>query len=152
MTTDGVDVVANAKKLAADDRERIFTHGLHEEGIFYNRLNFFLVFESLLFAGIISGYSGKDAPPAAIATPICILGMLVSVLWWYAQVNKLILLRTLEKRAEELFDEFRETVRLANEQRVLRVWSANVVLAHALPSIFLTAWVYFFWYTLTTRG
>jgi hypothetical protein len=66
-------------------------------------LNFFPVFESLLVAAAVSGFSGKEAPPLAITVPVCILGLFVSGLWWYAQVNELVLLKTLEERVEEAF-------------------------------------------------
>ena len=33
--------IRHGKELNAEERERMFTHGLHEEGVFYNRLNLF---------------------------------------------------------------------------------------------------------------
>jgi hypothetical protein len=137
--------------LSREERERIFAHGLHEEGVFYNRLNFFLVFESLLVAAAVSGFSGKEAPPLAITIPICTLGLFVSALWWYAQVNKLVLLKALEERVEQAFTEFRESVAIANERRHLHTWSANKILAHALPLTFMAAWIYILTYVSWLR-
>jgi hypothetical protein len=110
--------IRRAKDLKPEELNRLFTHGINEEGVFYNRLNFFLVFESLLFAAAIAGFSGEDAPPAAIIVPLCIVGVVVSIVWWYAQVNKLVLLKTLEDRIKDAFDEFRETIWLANQRRI----------------------------------
>jgi len=138
--------------LTPDERERLFAHGMHEEGVFYNRLNFFLVFESVLFAATLSGFSGKDAPPRLITIPICILGVIVSLIWWYAQVNKLRLLHTLENRIEEHCDEFKETIRLSREHWIVRIsWSASTVLAHVVPPTFMACWLYLILYSTWLR-
>lgn len=140
--------IRSAKDLKPEELNRLFTHGIHEEGVFYNRLNFFLVFESLLFAAAIAGFSGKDAPPAAIIAPLCIVGVVVSIVWWYAQVNKLVLLKTLEDRIKDAFDEFRETIWLADQRRIFPIWSANLILAHTFPPLFVVVWSYMLYYLL----
>lgn len=140
--------IRRAQDLSNDEKQRIFSHGLHEEGIFYNRLNFFLVFESFLVAAAVSGFSDTDIPPMGIIFPLCIVGILVSVFWWFAQVNKLILLKVLEDRITASFDEFRETVFVANQIRLFRTWSANKFLAHAFPTIFVALWIYILGYSL----
>jgi hypothetical protein len=130
----------NAKDLTEVERERLFRHGLHEEGVFYNRLNFFLVFESLLFAAVIAHVTRNDAQPLEVTTLVCVVGIIGSVVWWYAQANKLVLLKTLDDRIEEGCDEFRETLMLANKKRIFKIWSANAVLAHTFPLGFGIAW------------
>jgi len=134
--------VRNAKDLSPEEKARLFTHGLHEEGIFYNRLNFFLVFESFLVAAAVSGFSGKGAPPFGF--PIAIVGLMVSFLWWYAQVAKLAILKTLEERVEEAYLDFQETISLSTRKRQQYHlhWSATRLLAHALPLIFVVWWGY----------
>jgi hypothetical protein len=141
--------------LRPEEQARLFAHAIHEEGVFYNRLNFFLVFESLLFAAAISGFSGKDAPPRQIIVPVCAIGVVVSLLWWYAQVNKLVLLKALEERIKAAFTEFRETIQVANKRRwtlrvwlLKRLWSANQLLAWLIPPLFLGAWSYLLYYLL----
>ena len=37
-----------SQKLDSDQINRLWEHGLHEDEVFNNRLNFFLVFESVL--------------------------------------------------------------------------------------------------------
>jgi hypothetical protein len=138
--------IRHGKELEPEERERLFTHGLHEEGIFYNRLNFFLIFESLLFAAAVAG--GGDKPPKAVVVSLSILGLIVGVIWWYAQVNKLVLLKVLEKRCLEAFDEFRESVELADERRPFGTWNSNRFLAHAFPFLFLSAWSFLLYYRL----
>jgi len=135
--------IRGGKELNDDERARLFTHGLHEEGIFYNRLHFFLVFESLLFAAAVAG--GSERPSPSFVGFVCILGLIVSVMWWYAQVNKLILLKVLEERCLQAFAEFRESVDLADDRRLLGTWSSNRFLAHAFPVLFLIAWGFLFY-------
>jgi hypothetical protein len=131
--------IRHGKNLEEEECERMFTHALHEEGVFYNRLNFFLVFESLLFAAAVAG--GNEGPPKGVVAFVCLQGLVGSLFWWYAQVNKLVLLKALEQRCVQAFDEFRESLQLADESRIFREWSSNRFLAHAFPVLFLVAWV-----------
>jgi hypothetical protein len=147
-------IVRHPSKLSREEKERIFTHGLHEEGIFYNRLNFFLVFESLLVAAFASSLSATGAPPTEINILVCVVGFFVSVLWWYAQVNKLVLLRVLERRSLEAFREFRESIWMANQSRRLHVRDANEILGHGLPGIFVVLWLligYYLWQMISAK-
>jgi len=141
---DDKPAIRHGKELEPEERERLFTHGLHEEGIFYNRLNVFLVCESLLFAAAVAG--GNNGLPKGVVTFICGLGAVVSLIWWYGQVNKLVLLKVLEQRCVEAFDEFRESIQMADQRRLLHEWSSNRSLAHAFPLLFLLAWGFLFYY------
>jgi hypothetical protein len=127
-----------------EEQQRLLTHGLHEENVFYNRLNFFMVCESLLFAAAVTAISGENPQATLIVLPICILGVLVSTLWLYVQLDKLALLRVLEIRAEEAFREFRETLLLAERRRVAGLQkkkSVSGVLAWTFPLLFVLAWI-----------
>jgi hypothetical protein len=125
------------------ERERLFTHGLHEETIFYNRLNIFLVCESLLFAAVVSGLSGENRPEPSILRLMCGVGIVLSLLWWVAQINKLALYKTLVDRARVELDEFRDTLSM-NEAKprrgTLQAWGGSTMLAHSFPALFTTAW------------
>lgn len=133
-------------ELSSEAKSRLFQHGLHEEGVFYNRLNFFLVFESLLFAATMTVLSEETAMSSELVKLMVWIGIIVSVVWAYAQLNKLVLLKTLEKRALDACPEFAETVRLANEHRywivrLVRSPSANTFLAWFFPALFLACWI-----------
>jgi len=133
-----------ATELEPEERQRLFAHAMHEETVFYNRLNFFMVCESLLFAATISGLSGNNRALDPIIIPICVLGILVSLLWWFAQVNKLILYKTLVDRLET-FEEMKESFEMADSRRLVgRIpgWSASSILAHAFPALFMLTWLY----------
>ncbi|HEU0016047.1 MAG TPA: hypothetical protein VFQ45_20385 [Longimicrobium sp.] len=131
--------------LSAEERERLFTHGMHEEGVFYHRLNFFLLCESLLLASVVSGVSGDKPLSPTVVTGICGLGVLVSLFWWFAQIDKLRLVKILEKRIAEALPEFAETIYLLESRHsqwsAIRGWSANTALAYFFPPLFISAWV-----------
>ncbi|HEX6369182.1 MAG TPA: hypothetical protein VF006_09630 [Longimicrobium sp.] len=136
--------IRRGDELLPEEQQRLLTHGLHEENVFYNRLNFFMVCESLLFAAAVTAISGENPRATLIVLPICILGLLVSTLWLYVQLDKLVLLRVLEVRAEEAFLEFKETIGLAEQQRLLilrKEKSVSGVLAWTFPLLFILAWI-----------
>src|ERR1044072_6417735 len=135
--------------LDLEERQRLFAHTMHEETVFYNRLNFFMVCESLLFAATISGLSGNNSPLRPIIIPMCVLGILVTLLWWIAQVNKLVLFKTLEGRVKEACKDLKESILLANRPGLIGMihsWSASSILAHALPALFMLTWLYLLGY------
>jgi len=140
-------IVRKVEDLNSDEKNRLLTHGLHEEGVFYNRLNFFLVFESVFIAAAVTGVSQADPPPLKIILPLCGVGVLISFLWWCAQVNKLILLTTLEERADEAFLEMKETGWIAEKRQGFLFSNINKILAHVLPGIFIIAWLYLLVYS-----
>ncbi|MES1241418.1 MAG: hypothetical protein ABUT39_07350, partial [Acidobacteriota bacterium] len=58
--------------------DRLWQHGLHEDGIFNERLNFFLVFESVLL-GVIGMLLDKEtASYGSIIILLIILGLAVT--------------------------------------------------------------------------
>lgn len=89
-----------------------------------------------------AGLGQKDGPPLEARTLVCVVGLLGSIVWWYAQANKLVLLKTLEDRIEQEFREFRETISLSNQRRIFKIWTANAVLAFTFPPLFVGAWLY----------
>jgi hypothetical protein len=134
-----------------EERERLFTHGLHEENIFHNRLNIFLVCESLLFASVVSSLSGEHRPAPSILKLICGVGILVSLLWWVARTNKLALYKTLVTRAKAELDEFSDTLDMSKRERwrgVLQAWSGSTMLAHSFPALFTIVWGILLYITL----
>lgn len=138
--------IRSGNELVPEEQQRLLTHGLHEENVFYNRLNFFMVCESLLFSAAVTGITGDTPRTTLIVLPICVLGLLVSTLWLYVQLDKLVLLRVLETRAEEALPEFKETILLAERQGLVvlrKRKSVSGLLAWTLPLLFVLAWVGF---------
>lgn len=133
------------KILTTDQRDRVFANLLHEETVFYNRLNIFLVCESLLFAGVVSSLGEEHL--AGLLKVICGVGLALSFLWWCAQVDKLIFYRALIDRARETVPEFDDTIKITDERRkgwrrLLHTAGSSTVLANAFPLMFVGAWGY----------
>ncbi len=61
-----------------DQIDRLWQHGLHEDNIFNNRLNFFLVFESVLL-GVVAMLFGTPTPNVDVIRTIIILGIAITV-------------------------------------------------------------------------
>ena len=133
----------DTRELSDEERCRLFEHAKHEEGVFYNRLNVFLMMETVLLATEIGAI--KDSITGFVIVILSFFGLLITVFWWFAQINKLALVKTLEARLQNRFREFRETIKFADEYRIHR-HSTTDILAHALPLMFgmmwlvLTAW------------
>lgn len=130
----------DTRVLEKDEMNRLLTHGLHEETVFYNRLNFFSVLQSVLVAAIVSSAPTTDTPGVFVIQAIAVLGLAVSGVWWYAQVSKLRLLNALGDRAKWRLHELRESVMFAERYR-LSPLSANRMMAHAFPMLFAGTWV-----------
>ena len=119
--------------------ERLLQHGIHEENVFYNRLNFFLLFESVLFSAFLSAQSSDRPLSSTLAWTVVGLGLLSSVFWLVVQYDKLMLVKTLVKRIVEYLPEFGETIRQAQAKRGANI-RATEALALVTPSMFVGVW------------
>src|SRR5688500_254186 len=81
--------------------ERLLQHGIHEENVFYNRLNFFLIFESVLFTALLAAYGSDKQPPPLLMWTVPAVGFVTSVFWLLVQYDKLMLVKTLVERIVE---------------------------------------------------
>jgi len=76
-----------SEKLDPDQINRLFEHGLHVDTMLHNRMNFFLVFESVLLSVVSVLYSRPSSPKAVLFTIIC-LGFVLTLLWGYIQARQ----------------------------------------------------------------
>ena len=127
----------------SNEANRLFSHGLHEDIVFNERLNFFLIFESVLLATFATLYaSGKPLPPWGLAA-VAIMGLVITGFWYLIQEHQLAMLQTLVERAEDLVPEYAETRQLVKERRRLKV-SANKLMARWIPAAVAAIWVLLF--------
>ncbi len=122
-------------------RDRLFAHGLHEDTIFNERLNFFLVFESVLLGIVATIYGGdpQDLPRTILAL-LAALGGAITVLWLYIQRYQNALRKVLVERAERHVPEFARTRAIARQRRG-RGPTASFLLTYAIPILVLFVWV-----------
>jgi hypothetical protein len=124
------------RKLNDDQKHRLWEHGLHEDTMFNNRLNFFLVFESILLSVVGSLYS-KLTPTKVILITIVCLGIVITIIWGYVQARQKHTYDVLGSAAREVFDEF-----VIIRTRIGK-WpvSSVALLTYAIPGLVLLIWI-----------
>ena len=133
----------------------------HEEEIFANRLSFYLLAQSFLVAAAVTATLSTDATSRwlPLAVTIDVLGLLLTIVFWYALTENLRRLDALKEIVAEGSGEiriqgFREigAVRTSHHERraqrrlpfplsTLLRWSPSWWLAHGIPIFFGSAWV-----------
>ena len=126
-----------ADNLNPDQITRLWEHGLHEDKIFNERLNFFLVFESVLIGVVASLYS-TPTPKMFVVKAIVIFGLLLTLVWGL-QARQKFILDSLKARLKEAVPEYSKTV----EKRERGKWpiSVTALLTYAIPALVTLIWV-----------
>jgi len=92
-----------------DAMTRILMHGMHEETMFYNRINFFMLIEALLFTSLMQAEGLKPGNSASAA--ICAgVGILVTIIWFIVQFDKFRMFRAVSERLENDVPDFARTL------------------------------------------
>ena len=121
-----------------DALNRLWEHGNHEDTMFSERLNFFLVFEGVLIAVVGQLYAQTPHNVLVVKATI-VLGLLTTLIWGYVQIQQKIILEDLIERSRELLPEYRVTVERRNKRRLpIRVIP---LLAYGIPGLVLTFWL-----------
>jgi hypothetical protein len=131
-----------SEELNEEQRARLWEHRLHMDSAFYNRLNFFLVSESVLL-GVVGVLYSKSNPPILVAKATVLLGLSLTVIWAYIQVRHKQMLDDLNARSREIFPEYRATM----EQRAKNVntklpFHSTWLLAYVVPFLILVVWIF----------
>jgi len=70
-------------KPSADEINRVWQHGMHEERLFHDRLNYFSFLETGLLT--ICGIMYNKEPAVGFFVPICVVGLAFTLLWLVIQ-------------------------------------------------------------------
>ena len=105
-----------SENLDNEQINHLWQHTMHSQNRFDNRLNFFLIFESVLLGVVGTLYSKSASAKPVLITIIC-LGFFLTVLWGYIQAREKYLFEGVEKRLEEVAPEYRETLRRREQRR-----------------------------------
>ncbi|HEX8846870.1 MAG TPA: hypothetical protein VF791_19660 [Pyrinomonadaceae bacterium] len=126
--------------MKADEINRLWEHGMHEDTIFNDRLNFFLIFESVLL-GVVGMLYSKQ-PPVMKSVPVVIvcLGFCITIIWGYIQARQRSTLHRLIERLEENLPEFRETHAPLAGKKWRRI-SGTWLLAYFIPFLVALVWI-----------
>jgi hypothetical protein len=128
------------KNLNNDQINRLWEHRLHVDNEFYSRLNFFLVFESVLM-GVVGVLYSSPHPVMFVLRAISILGFCITLVWVYVQARHKYLLDTLNARCSEIIPEYRETIDYWKKTK----WpfSTRWLLAYVIPVLVVAVWIVF---------
>jgi hypothetical protein len=115
--------------------KRLWEFTLHEDLLFNERQNFFLIAESMLAVA----YATALASARDIARDIAIIALVITIMWLYVSARHAQLVESIQKRAKAAFPDY---AAIAKEREELRpkLRSRNVV-AYGVPAVICVLWV-----------
>ncbi len=127
------------EKLENDQINRVWEHKLHVEDIFYNRLNFFLVFESIFLSSVVSAAFTKLPSGKIVLIILTSLGLVITFLWGYAQARQKYILDDLRAHLEVIAPEYDAT----HKRRDQVIWplSSMSLLTYLIPPLIGLVWI-----------
>jgi hypothetical protein len=120
----------------AEQRARFWQHAMHQDTQFNDRLNFFLVFESILL-GIVAALYARSSNVDFMLWAIALLGLVITLLWMNVQVYQKYYLDSFSRRLEQL-PEFAVT---AEYNRKWRPGTARRILTYIIPLTVALIWL-----------
>jgi hypothetical protein len=115
----------------SSERQRIWEHRLHEDHVFSDRQNYFLLAESML---AIAFTVGVDKP--FVATVVSAAAMVITAGWLYVNRRQMLLVRHVHDRAIEQLPEFAA----AYETRPICRVTSSALLGYVMPVLLATMW------------
>ncbi|UBF27606.1 hypothetical protein K9N68_06690 [Kovacikia minuta CCNUW1] len=116
----------------------LFEHVLHEDTMFNDRLNFFLIFESVIM-GIVGVLYQKSTPSLPIIRTLIVLAIILTFIWGYVQARQKWMLDCLTARSLKEMDDYRAIV----EERKRGKWPIGnlALLAYVVPTVVVVLWL-----------
>jgi hypothetical protein len=121
-----------------EELRRLWEHRLHVDNEFYSRLNFFLIFESVLL-GVVGALYSKTNQIMFVLRVIAILGFCITLVWAYVQARHTYLLDAINARCIEVMPEYRATIEYWKKTK----WplSTRWLLAYVIPILIALVWI-----------
>jgi hypothetical protein len=129
----------SANSSAEERRNRLLQHAIHEDAIFYNRLNFFAVIETVLLTAVatLQSTGGTVLRPALL-----IMGLLVTLMWSFAQIKSHAFVDLLARRLKRELPEFEVGFNGTDlETSQIATTKARRIITYGLPIMFGAAWL-----------
>ena len=120
----------------SDEASRMWSHLLHEDNMFMQRGNFFLVAQSMLLVAY-SALAEKLSGSSTAAQVVSAFGVLLALAWAYIGHRQRQYVHHVTNRVMESAAEFRTT----QKSRPVSPASTTAVLAYVLPVLTLIVWV-----------
>jgi hypothetical protein len=134
---ESADVVAQP-----DEINRLWSHGLHEERLFYDRLNYFTAMQVGLL-GVFAILYNKD-PAIGIFLPLTAAALAFTLLWHVVQMRHWRYCVHVNGQLKKAVPEYRRTLSTYAEGRLKDGLSISWPLAFIVPGMFAVVWLAFF--------
>lgn len=130
-----------------DELERLWSHGLHEDNMFIQRGNFFLVAESLMlvaYAGVLASRARPGGYSLAASHIIGGFGFALTGIWILISHRHRTYLQLIQQRMRAHFREYRDT-RMAWRGGIQAPWwrkaHINLLLSYGVPGLAAIMWL-----------
>jgi len=131
--------------LTDEQKNRLWEHHLHADDVLYNRLNFFLVFQSVLL-GVVGVLYSKSLSEMVVLRIIIMLGIFVTIIWGYAQARQKYVLDKSKASIKEVLPEYQAIV--ADRERGKWPFSSVKLLTYGVPALIACVCMVLLVYTL----
>jgi hypothetical protein len=139
-----------SENLDSEQRKRLWEFRLHTETILYNRLAFFLTFETVLLAVVGILYNKRDSPKSVLIIIIA-LGVVITLIWLYLQHNMKQIFDVVDKRIlysgnflehKKTVDRIRSIRRMESKLGIKTETPALTLLTYVLPVLVTLLWIF----------
>ncbi len=125
-----------------DEINRLWQHGLHEERLFYDRLNYFSAIQAGLL-GVFAILYHKE-PSYGVFIPLTAAALAFALLWLWVQVRHWRYCVHVNERIKQVVPEYARTVAAFAAPGRKDGLSISRPLAFAVPLLFAATWVALF--------
>jgi hypothetical protein len=136
--------------VSPDEVNRLWQHGLHEERLFHDRLNYFSLLEMGLLT--ICGVMYNKESSLGFFLPLTGVALLFTLLWLVIQTRHYAYCVHINKRIREVVPEYKQTTAGFTAGGHHDGLSISRPLALAIPMLFAFTWVAFFVWILVRPG
>jgi hypothetical protein len=136
--------------LEGDQVNRLWQHGMHEERLFYDRLNYFSAIQVGLL-GVFAILYSKE-PSAGVFVPLTAVAIAFALLWLRVQVRHWRYCVHVHDRMRDSVPEYARTVAAFGAPGGANGLSISQPLAFAVPMLFVAVWLALFGCVLLRAG
>jgi hypothetical protein len=133
-----------------DSVNRLWQHGLHEERLFHDRLNYFSILETGLLT--VCGVMYNKEPSLGFFLPMAGVAFLFTLLWLVIQTRHYAYCVHVNNRIRAVVPEYKDTTAGFSAGGHRDGLSISKPLALAIPVLFAATWVAFFVFLLVRVG
>ncbi|MDB5311214.1 MAG: hypothetical protein JWO38_5416 [Gemmataceae bacterium] len=133
-----------------DEVNRLWQHGMHEERLFHDRLNYFSFLETGLLSLCAIMYNKE--PAIGFFLPLTVVALLFTLLWLVIQMRHWEYCVHVNDRIRRIVPEYRATVETFAGPGRTDGLSISKPLALSVPVLFAGTWVAFFVWLLVRAG